>query len=142
MSNKASLEKAIEIFAMISLPVALVVGCEGTLKQRNGIDKSDEIRAIEQSYNMDEIYPLFSTDGATLAVNEILQTVAEEKKDKQADKVLQPVVVHTEVRDDTVLVSHEIQDSLMQVSFIEPVSEVVSEEKKTAQTAGNIWYDL
>lgn len=140
MGNKASLEKAIEVFVLITLPVALIVGCEGTLKQRVEVDRTDVSKAIEQSYDLKDIYPLFSSDGDNMAVNEIIQRSDLTKEQAASKELTNPVVLETEmVKPETILVesTHEqIQNSMMDISFEKSVSSEAGEETQ-AQSAKN-----
>ena len=114
MEKKVSLEKAIEIFVLITLPIALVVGCEGTLKQRAEIDRTDESLIIEQSYNLKDIYPLFSSDSGNIAVNDIIQKNEQNKSE-------QLVLTQTELKPVTDSVTSNVkpESAMMNVLFID-----------------------
>jgi len=73
MEKKAKLEKAIEIFVLVALPIALIAGCAGSGNLQPDIEKKLDTRAIEQSYNMQDIYPLFAKDENNLAANKLVE---------------------------------------------------------------------
>jgi len=81
MTNKANLEKAIEVFVVLALPVALVVGCAGSGNVQPELAVTEDISSIEQSDDLDDIYPLFSNDGDNLQVKDMVAVSTTPEKD-------------------------------------------------------------
>lgn len=83
MEKTARLERAIEIFVLITFPIALIVGCAATGVEKTEINRVDDMSMVQNSYNIQELYPLFSS------IEE--DTVA---GDKNADVVVNDESVH------------------------------------------------
>ena len=114
MEKKLSLEKAVEIFVLITLPIALIVGCEGTLKERAEIDRTDESMVIEQSYNLKDIHPLFSTNEGSVAINDIIQ-----KKEMRKSELMVLSQEDQVSKVDPVVSKSHSEESMMNVLFVE-----------------------
>ncbi len=59
MEKNARLERAIEIFVLITFPIALIVGCAATGVDKAGNDSVENVSMIQQSYNLQDLYPLY-----------------------------------------------------------------------------------
>jgi len=90
MTNKAKIEKAIEVLVVLALPVALVVGCAGSGNVQPELTALEDISSIEQSYSMDELYPLFENEVNNLQANktDIMKVEAKDLVTKSGDIVV------------------------------------------------------
>lgn len=131
MEKKASLERAIEIFVLITFPIALIVGCAGTGKEKTDVEKTVDNSKIEQSYNMQDIYPLFSADADNKQAYEIITGTTDIKSIDGGVATVDSVIKNTEVSD---IVINNTTPSVMKVSFVENTSQVDQEQTKNDLT--------
>jgi len=137
MTRKANLEKAIEVFVVLTLPLALVVGCAGSGNVQPELVVTEDISSIEQSYNMDDIYPLFSNDDDNLQVKGIvaISTTAD-----STPKVSTAKVFTTTEKDQVAISDSELKASVDKVTgdvliggTIEPMMTVSFTDSSTTE---------
>jgi len=138
MKKNAKLERAIEIFVLITFPIALIAGCAGTggnnvakdnvenySVDSSNIDSSsidnssiDNYSMIQQSYNTEDLYPLFSSteENSTTDNNSTIMAISE--NDSHAvDLVKSNTDVVVSNADESVESIHSAD--MMKVSFVQ-----------------------
>jgi len=117
MEKNAKLEKAIEVFVLITFPIALIVGCAGSGNVQPVKKNTYDISAIEQSYNVKDVYPLFANDTDNIDANKSAADMVAESKEID-------------------VVSHQSFPPMVKVSFTEDTetkNEVISESETAMQ---------
>lgn len=133
MEKKAKLEKAIEVFVLLTFPIALVVGCADTGNVQPKLQSTQELSTTEQRYDTDGIYPLFANDANSLDANNLDINNLDINK-KVADVVVitkdsEPVSESNSAMQVTVdkttddIVINQSMNPMMTVSFTDDVAE-------------------
>ncbi len=126
MEKKAKLEKAIEIFVLITFPIALVVGCADSGNVQPKLQSTQELSTTEQRYDTAGIYPLFANDANSLDMD---KKVADVVETTVATKDSEPVSESNSAMEVTVdkttgdIAINQSMNPMMTVSFTDDVAE-------------------